>query len=181
MERRVIRHAGFSLIVLMLVSLMAAGFAGCGSSDDNGGTSTPSESSSTTATSAVGSRATTDVPHSVTVTAFVCPFETTDVSVPPDEGMVLAKVGLKIVNEGDVDYEANANMFVLEDSSGEDYTNYLFYNADDAMGSFTDSNVVKPGEELEVSLLFEVPPDVQLVGLREGLGYPNSGDLYPLP
>lgn len=171
--------SGASLLLtmmLVLASLVAMGFAGCGGGEDEGGT-TMGE----TATSAVGSRSTTDVPHNVTVTAFVCPFDTTDVSVPPDEGMVLAKVGLKIINEGDVSYEANANMFVIEDSAGEDYIHYQFYTADDAMGSFNDSNVVAPGEELEVSLLFEVPPEIQLVGVKEGLGYPNTGDLYPLP
>jgi hypothetical protein len=172
---RRVRCGGVPLLLLVLVLTI---MAGCGS----GGEDTNAVTASTaTTTPAVGSRSTTDVPHSVTVTAFVCPLDNADVSVPPDEGMVLAKVGLKIVNEGDVSYEANANMFVIEDSTGEDYSSYLFYTADDAMGSFADSNVVAPGEELEASLLFEVPPDVELVGIKEGLGYPNSGDLYPLP
>jgi hypothetical protein len=61
---------------------------------------------------------TTDVPHSVTVTSLTCPFDTSDVSIEPDEGTVLARLDLKIVNEVDADYEANANMFVVEDASG---------------------------------------------------------------
>jgi hypothetical protein len=61
--------------------------------------------------------------------------------------------------------------------AGEDYVHYIFYEGENAMGSSQDSNVVKPGEELEVTLVFDVPADVELVGQREGLGYPEAGDL----
>lgn len=166
-------------LVAVLALVLLAGNAGCG--DEEG----DEPSTTTTATpqpaSTAGSRATDDVPHSVTVTALTCPYDTTDITNPPDEGMVLARVDLKIVNEGDADYEANANMFVIEDATGEDYPHFIFYNGEDAMGSSMDANVVPPGEELEVALLFEVPPDAELVGVREGLGHPEPGDLYELP
>jgi hypothetical protein len=172
-----IRRGGIlPLVILFTVVLLATGLVGCGDEEAD------DESAATTATtSTTGSRSTTDVPHSVTVTAFTCPIDTAEVSIEPDEGMVLARVDLKIVNEGDEDYEANANMFVVEDNTGEDYVHYIFYEGDDAMGSSTDSDVVAPGEELEVALLFEVPAGTDIVGVREGLGYPNSGDLYELP
>lgn len=163
--------------IFAIALMLFGGVAGCGE-DDNGDEKTMA---STAGTSTTGSRATDDVEHSVTVTSFTYPFETHEYTNPPDAGMVLAKVELRIVNEGDADYEANANLFVIEDVSGEDYAHFIFYDAADAMGSSSDSDVVAPGEELEVSLAFEVPPGLELAGVREGLGHPEPGDLYALP
>lgn len=154
--------------------------AGCGDDGDET-VSNDNGDSIGTATASVGSRSTTDVPHTVTVTSFAYPYETDDVTMAPDAGLVMAKAEVKIVNDGDDDYEANANMFVLIDSADEDYVHYLFYNGDDAMGESVDSNVLHPGDEFEGALVFDVPPGLIFVGLREGLGYPNSGDLYDLP
>jgi len=156
-----------SLLLAGLLTVSMLALAGCGDDaedDDYAATET-----STTGSSSSSS----DVAHEVTILGFTCPFETSNINAPPKENEVLAMVRVKIVNEGDEDYEVNPNRFTLETESGEQYLPDVLYQGDDRLRDTT----LAPGEEVEGVWVFFVDAAENPTGIKEGI----MGELIPLP